>query len=92
MSTDLSTTPITPASPTIPLPVAECKTLEAATAWNRRTLRNTRPGNVFGQCGISLPIGSLGSPLPVGLQLLAAGGDDARLLAIARCVEDTLRH
>ncbi|HTX03945.1 MAG TPA: amidase [Candidatus Acidoferrales bacterium] len=83
---------ITPTSPTIPLPVAECKTIDAASAWNRRTLRNTRPGNVFGQCGISLPIGSLGSTLPVGLQLLASGGDDARLLAIARCVEDTLRH
>ncbi len=83
---------ITPTSPTIPLPVAECKTLDAATAWNRRTLRNTRPGNVFGQCGISLPIGSLGSALPVGLQLLGSGGDDARLLAIARAVEVKLRH
>lgn len=83
---------LTPTSPTIPLPVAECKTIEAAAAWNRRTLRNTRPGNVFGQCGVSLPIESLGSALPVGLQLLASGGDDARLLAIARCVEDTLHH
>ena len=83
---------ITPTSPTIPLPVSECKTLDAAAAWNRRTLRNTRPGNVFGQCGISLPIGSLGSKLPVGLQLLGSGGDDARLLAIASCVEDKLRH
>ena len=42
--------------------------------------------------GISLPIAHLGSALPVGLQLLGKGGDDARLLAIARCVEDTLRH
>jgi len=81
---------ITPTSPTIPLPVAECKTIDAAAAWNRRTLRNTRPGNVFGQCGISLPIASLGSRVPVGLQLLANGGDDARLLAIARVVEGAL--
>jgi aspartyl-tRNA(Asn)/glutamyl-tRNA(Gln) amidotransferase subunit A len=73
-------------------PVSECKTIDAAAAWNRRTLRNTRPGNVFGQCGISLPIAHLGSALPVGLQLLGTGGDDARLLAIARRVEDTLRH
>jgi aspartyl-tRNA(Asn)/glutamyl-tRNA(Gln) amidotransferase subunit A len=83
---------VTPTSPTIPLPVSECKTIDAAAAWNRRTLRNTRPGNVFGQCGISLPIAHLGSALPVGLQLLGTGGDDARLLAIARRVEDTLRH
>ncbi|MGH7715505.1 MAG: amidase, partial [Vulcanimicrobiaceae bacterium] len=71
---------------------AECRTVHAAAAWNRRTLRNTRPGNVFGQCGISLPIAHLGSRLPVGLQLLGKGGDDARLLAIAQSVEDTLRH
>jgi aspartyl-tRNA(Asn)/glutamyl-tRNA(Gln) amidotransferase subunit A len=83
---------ITPASPTVPLPVSECRTIDAAAAWNRRTLRNTRPGNVFGQCGVSLPIAHLGSRLPVGLQLLGKGGDDARLLAIAQCVEDTLRH
>jgi aspartyl-tRNA(Asn)/glutamyl-tRNA(Gln) amidotransferase subunit A len=82
---------ITPASPTLPIPVADCRTIEAAALWNRRTLRNTRPGNVFGQCGISLPIASLGSKLPVGLQLMGAPGTDAHLLAIACAVEDALR-
>jgi aspartyl-tRNA(Asn)/glutamyl-tRNA(Gln) amidotransferase subunit A len=82
---------ITPTSPTVPIPVAECTTVEAADAWNRRTLRNTRPANVFGQCGISIPIGALGSRLPVGLQLLGACGDDARLLAIACAAEAALR-
>ncbi|MGH7327223.1 MAG: amidase, partial [Polyangiaceae bacterium] len=82
---------ITPTSPTIPIPVAECTTVEAAAAWNRRTLRNTRPANVFAQCGISLPIAHLGSKLPVGLQLLGACGDDAKLLAVACAVEEALR-
>lgn len=82
---------ITPTSPTLPIPVAECKTVEAAAAWNRRTLRNTRPANVFAQCGVSLPIGHLGSTLPVGLQVLGACGSDARLLAVACAVEEALR-
>jgi aspartyl-tRNA(Asn)/glutamyl-tRNA(Gln) amidotransferase subunit A len=82
---------ITPTTPTVPIPVAECTTVEAAAAWNRRTLRNTRPANVFAQCGITLPIAHLGSKLPVGLQLLGACGGDAKLLAVARAVEEALR-
>ena len=82
---------ITPTSPTVPGAVADYQTVETAAAWNRRTLRNTRPANVFAQCGISLPIGHLGSKLPVGLQLLGACGDDAKLLAVARAVEEELR-
>lgn len=81
---------ITPTTPTVPTPVAEAQTVESATAWNRRALRNTRYGNIFAQCGVSLPIAHLGSRLPVGLQLLGANGNDARLLAIARAVEEAL--
>jgi len=81
---------ITPTSPCIPIPISECGTVEAAAAWNRRSLRNTRPGNVFALCGVSIPIGGLGSALGVGLQLLGACGDDAKLLAIAVAVEHAL--
>jgi len=81
---------ITPTSPCIPMPVADCTTVEAAAAWNRRSLRNTRPGNVFSMCGISLPIEKLGSRLPVGLQLLGKCGDDAKLLAVARAALEAL--
>mgnify|MGYP001555470599 FL=1 len=38
----------------------------SAGEWNRAVGRNTRPGNVFGNCGISLPI-HRGHELPVGL-------------------------
>lgn len=81
---------ITPTSPSVPIPVAECTSVESAAAWNRRSLRNTRPGNVFSMCGVSLPIGKLGSGLPVGLQLLGKHGDDAKLLAVAGAVLEAL--
>lgn len=81
---------ITPTTPDVPTPVADCRTVDAAIAWNRRALRNTRPANIFAQCGVSLPVAALGSRLPVGLQLLGASGDDARLLGIARAVEEVL--
>lgn len=77
---------ITPTSPTLPTAVSDCTTVPAAVAWNKRALRNTRPANVFSMCGISLPIGALGAPLPVGLQLLGAGGSDAKLHAVASAV------
>ena len=79
-----------PTTPFLPCPVAEVQTAEAALAWNLRSGRLTRPGNFFGQCGISIPVQDRGT-LPVGLQLIGPPGDDARLLAIARTVEPIAR-
>jgi aspartyl-tRNA(Asn)/glutamyl-tRNA(Gln) amidotransferase subunit A len=81
---------VSPTTPLLPTPMAECATLEAALAWNRRALRNTRPGNVFDQCGVSLPVAVAGSRFPAGLQIMAPAGGDARLLAIACAVETAL--
>jgi len=81
---------ITPTAPRVAAPVAGHEDPVTAAAWSRETLRFTRPGNLFGLCGISLPIAHLTGSLPVGLQLLARGGDDAELLAVARTVEDVL--
>ena len=81
---------LTPASPRVAAPVDGHSTVEAAAAWSRETLRFTRPGNLFGLCGVSLPIHHLTGSLPVGLQLLAPGGADAQLLAIAQTVEEAL--
>ena len=78
---------LTPASPRIAAPVDGYSSAEAAAAWSRETLRFTRPGNLFGLCGASLPIGHLTGSLPVGLQLLAPGGADAQLLSIAQTIE-----
>ena len=78
---------LTPATPLVPGPLADHATLEAALEWNRRALRNTRPGNVFGQCGISLPLPARDGGLPVGLQIMCSALEDARLLALAAAVE-----
>jgi aspartyl-tRNA(Asn)/glutamyl-tRNA(Gln) amidotransferase subunit A len=79
---------VTPTTPLVPTPLADYAELDKALAWNRRALRNTRPGNIFDQCGVSVPLTD--TALPVGLQLLCAGGDDTRLLAIAAAVETAL--
>ncbi|HEY7788569.1 MAG TPA: amidase [Casimicrobiaceae bacterium] len=82
---------LTPTCPRVAAPVEAYRTPEAAAEWSRETLRLTRPGNLFGLCGVSLPVGHLAGTLPVGLQLLARGGDDAQLLAIAGAVEAVVR-
>ncbi len=90
---------LTPTVPMLPQPTAQFGSVAEVAAWNRRATRNTRPGNLFGQCGISLPIQHLGAELagqsggaalPVGLQLCAAPGQDAALLSLACAVEDLL--
>ena len=81
---------MTPTCPRVAAPVDGYATTDAAAGWSRETLRFTRPGNLFGFCGVSLPIEHPGESLPVGLQLLARGGADAELLAIAETVEAAL--
>jgi aspartyl-tRNA(Asn)/glutamyl-tRNA(Gln) amidotransferase subunit A len=56
---------------------------------NMLVLRNTMVGNLFDLTGVTLPIP--GTPLPVGLMLLARNGHDRRLLAIAAAAESHLR-
>lgn len=80
-------------SPTVPMqpaPTANFQTVDAAAAWNRLATQNTRPGNLFNQCGVSLPIQHLGAQWPVGLQMCAVGGADEGLLLTAVAVEGVL--
>ncbi len=81
---------ISPTVPMLPEPTADFESVDQVASWNRRATQNTRPGNLFDQCGISLPIHHLGAALPVGLQLCASAGEDAALLATARAVEALL--
>jgi aspartyl-tRNA(Asn)/glutamyl-tRNA(Gln) amidotransferase subunit A len=78
---------LTPTCPRVAPDVGAYQAADDAAAWSRDSLRLTRPGNLFGFCGVSLPIAHLVGTLPVGLQLLARGGDDAQLLEIAAEVE-----
>ena len=81
---------ITPTVAVVPGPAADCDTVEKAAAWNKLNTQNTRPGNMFAQCGVSLPIHHLCGTLPVGLQLCCAPGEDAHLLEVARAVEEVV--
>lgn len=80
---------LTPTTPMVPGPLADHATLTPALEWNKRALRNTRIGNVFEQCGISLPLPAANG-LPVGLQLACNGLEDAKLLSRAAAVEALL--
>ena len=50
-------------------------------------LRNTRPMNVWGLPAISVPCGTTSSGLPIGLQIAAAPGNDAKVLRVAHALE-----
>ena len=78
---------ISPTVVTLPAPCSEFRTVEAVAAWNRLNTQNTRPGNLFGQCGISLPMHHLGAPWPAGLQLCSAPDRDRDMLAAALAIE-----
>jgi indoleacetamide hydrolase len=53
-------------------------------------IRNTDPGSNAGIPGISVPAGLTRSGLPVGLELDAPHGSDARLLSVAAAMERAL--
>ena len=53
-------------------------------------IRNCSPGSVAGIPGISLPAALTASGLPLGLELDADAGDDARLLGVALAIEGVL--
>ena len=57
---------------------------------NRKTVHNLVPGNYLTLCAATLPVGLDRLGMPVGLQLIAKGGDDERLVAIACAAERVL--
>jgi aspartyl-tRNA(Asn)/glutamyl-tRNA(Gln) amidotransferase subunit A len=59
-------------------------------ARNRNTVHNLVPANYLVLCAATLPVGLDRLGMPVGLQLIAKGGDDERLVAIACAAERVL--
>ncbi len=57
---------------------------------NRGIVHNLVPVNFLGLCAATLPVGLDRLGLPVGLQLIARGGDDERMVAIACAAERVL--
>jgi len=82
---------ITPTCPMVPMTLSS---LESPASAERSLLasRNTQMVNLFGQCAMTLPIHHLTESvnLPVGLQLIMRGGDDAKLLAAGNAIEAAL--
>ncbi len=81
---------VAPTCPLLPVAVTDCRTVDTAVAWNRRSLRNTQPVNYLGQCAVSLPLAPGPSGLPAGLQIACAPNEDGHLLSIATAVEEVL--
>jgi aspartyl-tRNA(Asn)/glutamyl-tRNA(Gln) amidotransferase subunit A len=57
---------------------------------NLRAIHYTFLGNLFRMCGLALPSGADAAGLPTGVQFLAPGGDDDRLLSIGLSMEKAL--
>jgi aspartyl-tRNA(Asn)/glutamyl-tRNA(Gln) amidotransferase subunit A len=57
---------------------------------NLRAIHYTFLGNLFRMCGLALPSGTDAAGLPTGVQFLARGGDDDRLLSIGLSMERAL--
>ena len=57
---------------------------------NLRGIHYTFLGNLFRMCGLALPSGTDAAGLPTGVQFLAPGGDDDRLLSIGLSMETAL--
>ena len=52
--------------------------------------RNTQPANYLNFCAASIPMPTNPGGLPMGFQVVCAGGDDEKLLALSLAVEATL--
>ena len=57
---------------------------------NLRAIHYTFLGNLFRMCGLALPSGTDPAGLPTGVQFLAPGGDDDRLMSIGLSLENAL--
>jgi aspartyl-tRNA(Asn)/glutamyl-tRNA(Gln) amidotransferase subunit A len=81
---------LTPTAAIRPVPVSDFDDMESGLRLAFSITQDSQPVNLFGQCGVSLPIHHLGSDLPVGLQIVCAPGEDRQLLAVACAVENLL--
>lgn len=81
---------IMPTEPKTAETVDELETSPGSGRFRDTKGRHTCVANLLGLCGTTTNIQAMGSPLPVGLQVLCRGRGEDRLLAIARMVEAVL--
>jgi aspartyl-tRNA(Asn)/glutamyl-tRNA(Gln) amidotransferase subunit A len=77
---------ILPTTPIVPPPLAALASDEGYARANSLSLRNTSLGNFLDACAISLPMQAAGCA-PTGFMLMAPGGSDLSLFAVAQAVE-----
>ena len=78
---------VLPANIISPPPVADLADLDRYGEANTAILRPTYPISVLGLTAISIPVGIDGNGMPIGLQLVARGGQDEALLGVALAAE-----
>ncbi len=81
---------VSPTTAITPPTLKDVSTVAGYGPRNLMVLRNTTIGNLLRLCAITMPVARDRARMPVGMQLMAAGGDDARLLAVALACERTL--
>jgi aspartyl-tRNA(Asn)/glutamyl-tRNA(Gln) amidotransferase subunit A len=73
---------ILPTVPGLPWKIGEKMKVEEVYAYDALTI----PANLAEICAVSMPAGELNG-IPVGLQVMCAKGEDAKMLSIAKCFE-----
>jgi aspartyl-tRNA(Asn)/glutamyl-tRNA(Gln) amidotransferase subunit A len=79
-----------PTLPLTPPKMADIAQPEAHLRCNMRVVRNTNTASLLGMCAITLPVGLDAAGMPVGLHIVARGGDERTALALALACERTL--
>jgi len=78
---------ILPTSPLSPPRLDVPTTIEDGLRDSRRSSRLTCPVSILGLCALTIPVGLDKAGLPVGLQLVAPGGAEERLLQVGAALE-----
>ncbi len=79
-----------PTVPITPPKVAEVQEPKAYMKANLMAARNTTVANLLAMSAVTIPVALDAASMPVGLQVMCAGGDDARAVAMARAFEKVL--
>ena len=79
-----------PTLPLTPPDMAELGDAENQLRLNMRLVRNTNTASLLGMCAVTLPVALDGAGMPVGLHIVARGGDEETALALALACERAL--
>lgn len=78
---------LSPTTPNVAPLAAGFDSIDKVAQFNRVNTGNVRPGNLFDQCGTTLPLVGATTGLPVGFQVMGKTGDDEQLLALSVAIE-----